>query len=281
MSSSSTLQCPDGEFLALQDYSAASAQPDRGQVILIHGLGEHMGRYATVIQKLNAWGYAVRAYDHYGHGQSSGARGCLPSSLRLLDDLTRVVDDTRARMQAQGHQASKLLLLGHSMGGLVAADFVARRLRPIDGLMLSSPALGTRLNAFEKLLLAVLPRLAPNLAVANGLDARQISHDEAVVAAYLADPLVHNRISPRLGQYIAESGPQVVAQAAHWTVPTLLMFAGQDMLVDPNASRRFTSLAPSHLLKSICFENLRHEIFNEIDPSPVFAALGTWLSDFH
>jgi alpha-beta hydrolase superfamily lysophospholipase len=268
-----TLSAPDGETLTIADAPQVNGHKPRGQVLLVHGLGEHMGRYAHVIQHLNDWGFAVRSYDHYGHGKSSGKRGCLPSQNRLLDDLAQVMDDTRAHMAA----GTPLILLGHSMGGLVAAQFVSLAMRPVDALVLSSPALGTKLSTFEKFLLVVLPRIAPHLAVANGLDANKISHNKAVVAAYLADPLVHNRISPRLGKYIAGGGPKVIAKASAWSVPTLLMYAGQDKLVDPAGSLMFTALVKKALLQSTCYEALYHEIFNEVDSSPVLAELEAWL----
>ena len=277
MNTLNTLIMPDGETLATQDHSQANGQALRSQIVLVHGLGEHMGRYTHVIQHLNDWGFAVRTYDQYGHGKSSGKSGCLPSQNRLLDDLALVMDDTRKHMAAQNHANAPLILLGHSMGGLVAARFVSLAIRPVDALVLSSPALGAKLKGIDKLLLAILPKIAPNLAVPNGLDASKISHDPEVVKAYLADQLVHNKISPRLGKWIMDSGAATIQLASTWRVPTLLMFAGKDKLVDSAASRMFTSLVPKSILQSTCYEALYHEIFNEVDSSPVFGELRTWL----
>lgn len=273
MNTINTLIMPDHERLAVQDHPQADGQALRGQIVLVHGLGEHMGRYAHVIAHLNDWGFAVRSYDHYGHGKSSGHSGCLPSDNRLLDDLGMVIDATRKQMT----QGTPLILLGHSMGGLVAARFASLAMRPIDALVLSSPALGAKLSGFQKFLLHTLPLFAPNLAVANGLDASKISHDAAVVKAYLADPLVHNKISPRLGKFIFDNGAATLAKAPEWSVPTLLMYAGQDKLVDAAASRMFIELAPKTMLQSTCYEALYHEIFNEVDSSPVFGELRGWL----
>ena len=273
MNTTHTLTMQDGAALATQDHSHVNGPTLRGQIVLVHGLGEHMGRYQHVIQHLNDWGFAVRTYDQYGHGKSSGKRGCLPSPNRLLDDLAMVIDDTRKHMLA----GTPLILLGHSMGGLVAARFVSTNIRPVDALVLSSPALGAKLKGIDKLLLAVLPKIVPNLAIANGLNANKISHDPEVVKAYLADPLVHNRISPRLGKWIVDSGAVTLQLAGTWHVPTLLMYAGQDKLVDPAASRMFTGLAPKSLLQSTCYKELYHEIFNEVDSSPVFGELKAWL----
>lgn len=269
----STFTASDGDNLAVQDWPLPEGLDLRGVIVLVHGLGEHAGRYDHLARRLNDWGFAVRGYDQYGHGESGGVRGALPSSARLLDDLADIVDSTRARMDDR----TPLILLGHSMGGLVASCFVAQGRRPVDGLVLSSPALDAGLNSFQRLLLAVMPRLAPNFTVGNGVDADFISHDPAVVAAYRNDSRVHNRISGRLARFIADAGPWVVSRAGEWKVPTLLLYAGADQLVNPKGSRGFAAAAPKDVVSVRCFDDLFHEIFNEVDPEPVFDALRQWL----
>ena len=271
----STYTASDGENLAVQDWVLPGGVPVRGLVLIVHGLGEHAGRYDHVAQRLNAWGFSVRSYDQYGHGDSNGTRGALPQPDRLLDDLADIVESTRRRMPA----GTPLILLGHSMGGLVAATFVARQLLPVEGLVLSSPALATRLNPVQKLLMALLPKVAPNLTVGNGLDPQFLSHDPKVVAAYRADPRVHDRISARLARFIADGGPAVVATAPGWQVPTLLLYAGADRLVDPAGSRAFAAAAPRGVVEAQCFEPLYHEIFNEVEAYDVFARLRRWLDE--
>ena len=231
----------------------------------------------------------MRAYDQRGHGESGGERGGLSSESLLLEDLAEVVDDTRQRSlrlpRADGAAAADhplpLILLGHSLGGLVAGRFVSLGLRPVDGLVMSSPALDPGLNAIQKLLLATLPAIAPNLRVNNGLNPEFISHDPQVVSNYLADPLVHARISARLAKFIATAGPATVAAAATWNTPTLLMYAGADRLVNPAGSRAFAEAAASNggakVVTTRCFDELYHEIFNELDATPVFASLKAWL----
>lgn len=268
-----TFVASDGDNVVIQDWPLESGVRLRGVVILVHGLGEHAGRYDHVARQLNAWGFAVRGYDQCGHGESGGAPGSLPNDTRLLDDLADIVDSTRARMD----KGVPLIVLGHSMGGLVAARFVSLGMRRVDALVLSSPALNPGLSAFQKLLVAVLPKLFPNLRVGNGLNASYISHDPAVVAAYQSDKLVHDRISARLARFIATAGPATVALASQWKVPTLLMYAGDDRLVQPQGSRDFAAAAPQALVTTHCFEGLYHEIFNELDAAPVFAALRQWL----
>ncbi len=269
----STFVASDGDNLAIQDWPLETGVALRGVIIIVHGLGEHAGRYDHVATRLNGWGFAVRGYDQCGHGESGGPRGGLPTASRLLDDLADIVDSTRARM----HKSTPLVLMGHSLGGLVVARFLSLRMRPVQGLVLSSPALEPGLSPVQKLLLAVLPRIAPNLRVGNGVNASLISHDPAVVQAYKSDPLVHDRISARMGRFIADAGPATLALAPQWTVPTLLLYAGMDKLVNPAGSRAFAQRAPGALLTSRCFESMYHEVFNELDAEPVFAEFKAWL----
>ena len=294
----------DGENLALYEWPLAdwnsrlndnrgrAPPPPRGVVLMVHGLGEHACRYDHVAEKLMDWGFAVRAYDQRGHGQSGGLRGVLPNDTALLDDLEEVIDDTRQRclqlpqprrVTGSAPKPLPLILLGHSLGGLVASRFVSLNTRPVDGLVMSSPALDAGLGRWQKMLLAVMPRLAPNLCIGNGLNPRYISHDEDVVVKYQADRLVHDRISPRLGSFIATAGPATVEAAARWHTPTLLMYAGADRLVNPAGSRAFALRAAASpsvkpgTVSAACFERLYHEIFNEAETVPVFATLKSWL----
>ena len=276
----------DGENLAFYHWQSefSSKQPgdskthSRGVVLIVHGLGEHAGRYDGVANRLCSWGFEVCAYDQRGHGESTGKRGALPTPTALLDDLAEMLDETRQRFPKL-----PLILLGHSLGGLVASRFVALNSGKVDALMLSSPALATRLSVFQKLLLKVMPAIAPNACVGNGLNAKYLSHDPQVVKNYLADRLVHNKISPRLAQFIATAGPATVAAAATWRTPTLLMYAGADKLVSPAGSRRFAQLAAESrvikpgLVTANCFDGCYHELFNELKPDAVFKMLKAWL----
>jgi len=287
----------DGENLAMYEWpmdtwQADDALPPRAVVLIVHGLGEHANRYDHVARQLLDWGFAVRAYDQRGHGESGGARGGLSSDALLLEDLAEVVDDTRSRAarlpRVAGDGAGDgaggplpLILLGHSLGGLVTGRFVSLKVRPVDGLVMSSPALDPGLNAIQRFLLATLPAIAPNLRVNNGLNPEFISHDPLVVRKYQADPLVHAKVSARLARFIATAGPATVAAASTWTTPTLLMYAGADKLVNPAGSRAFAEAAAGNGAAQVvtvrCFDELYHEIFNEVDAAPVFASLKSWL----
>jgi alpha-beta hydrolase superfamily lysophospholipase len=259
--------------LALYDWALPASKP-LGTVILVHGLGEHAGRYSEVAAHLQQWGFAVRAYDQQGHGQSHGARGDMLRPGSLQADLCRVIDDTRQHPSLQG---TPLILLGHSMGGLVVARTLAEGLRPVDAAVLSSPALGAFPNLFQKMLLASLPRVVPHLRVDNGLKADFVSRDPDVVKAYKADALVHRRISTGLAAWILENGEKTLVDAAQWEVPTLLLYAGQDKLVNAQATADFVNAAPQAVVQAQCFEAMYHEIFNDLYRAQVFAALKRWL----
>jgi len=269
----STFTAHDGDNLALMEWPLPTGTAPRGMVLIVHGLGEHAGRYDPVADRLNGWGFAVRSYDQHGHGESGGKPGALPSDTHLLDDLADVLDSTRRRLDPR----IPLILMGHSLGGLVAARLVSLNMRKVEGLVLSSPALDAGMNPFQKLLVRVLPRIAPNLRVGNGLNPQYLSHNAAVVQAYRDDPLVHDRISARLARFIAEAGPAVLACAAQWRTPSLLLYAGADKLVNPAGSRAFAAAAPRNVVSAHCFEALYHEIFNEVDRELVFARLKDWL----
>jgi alpha-beta hydrolase superfamily lysophospholipase len=272
-----SLRTADGLRLHLRAWPLAAGGA-RGTVLLVHGLGEHIGRYEHVAARLNRWGWQVVGHDHRGHGRSEGARGRLHEAHDLLRDLALVIDAARAA------QPGPLLLLGHSLGGLVAARFVAGMVdgrepwsRPIDALVLSSPALAVEMSGAQRLLLTVAGRLAPNLGVNNGLDPAWISRDPQVVQRYVADPLVHDRIAPRLGRFIVDGGAYVEQRAERWRVPTLLLWAGSDHCVAPAGSAGFAAAAPQAVVAAHEFRALAHEIFNEPEQDEVFGVLGEWL----
>jgi alpha-beta hydrolase superfamily lysophospholipase len=269
----SSLTMQDGTRLHVVDFHPAS--PATASVVVMHGLGEHAGRYRHVAAFFASRGYAVRTYDHRGHGRSEGKRGDVPGDSTLLDDAHAVMADWCAQ---PGTPASTPLLLGHSMGGLFAASFATSARMPLSGLVLSSPALGLPMNAAQKLLLRVLTALAPGLAVSNGLKSRYLSHDAAVVAAYKADPLVHDRISARLLNAMLAAIAGARQSAGSLSIPVLLLVAGQDKLVDAQGSRDFHARLQPAQARLIEYPSLYHELFNETDADRVFGDLDDWLA---
>ena len=274
-----TLQTDDRIALYLHEWPAPGAA--RGTVLVVHGLGEHIGRYHALAAELNAAGWHVAGYDHRGHGRSDGKRGRIPDAESMLRDLAAVIDHFRERFPGP------LILLGHSMGGLVIGRFVAEGVgdpraawsREIDALVMSSPALDPGMSGFQKMLVATLRAIAPDLGVGNGLKPEWISRDPAVVAAYMTDPLVHDRISPRLARFIVAGGEVARSRANSWRVPTLLMWAGADRCVAPSGSAGFTAAAPPDLVTGRAFGGLYHEIFNEPERAEVIGTLLAWLDE--
>jgi len=275
------LRSADGLTLHLRRWPAPGAA--HGTVQLVHGLGEHLGRYEALAQALNAAGWDVAGHDQRGHGRSGGPRGGTPDQQALLSDLAVVFDHLRA-----GGAGGPHLLLGHSMGGVVAARFVAAELlgpkpawwRAVDGLVLSSPAFDPGLNPLQRALLRVLAPLAPRLAIGNGLDPDWICRDPEVVRRYRADPLVHDRVTPRMVRFMVDNGQQVIGCAARWRTPTLLMWGAADRCVAPSGSAAFAAAAPPDVVTAVPLPGLVHEIFNEPEREAVIARLTPWLARF-
>ena len=134
------------------------------------------------------------------------------------------------------------------------------------------------MNAAQKLMLSVAEPLAPNLAVNNGLNPSWVSRDPAVVKAYKDDPLVHDRITPKIVRFILDSGAKVLAKAPAWKTPTLLVYAGSDKCVSPKGSKDFAAAAPKNVVTTREFAQMFHEIFNEPEKSAVLDVLGGWLA---
>jgi len=264
-------QTRDGLMLHFNDWPASHP---RARLLLVHGLGEHSGRYTALAGELNALGISVRAFDHRGHGRSQGKRGVVGKE---ADCLSRDTAEVFKAYAAEGNDLP--FLLGHSMGGLVVMHTVAKHgLRP-RGLIASSPALASHAGKLDRMLSKILFRVAPDFTVANGLPADKLSHAPGVERAYLDDPLNHNRISARLARYLFDAGPAVIATASTWSVPTLLQIAGNDRLVDPAGARAFAQGARREVVEVQEYADLYHEIYNEAEParSQVVADLSTWL----
>lgn len=264
-----SLSAADGTPLCVADWPIDSAAGEG--VVLMHGLGEHCGRYAHVARFFNDCGYSVRTYDHRGHGRSGGARGDVPDAGAIMQDAKIVIDDFARNL------AAPPLLLGHSMGGLFAACYATRGLSPLGGLILSSPALRIKLSGAQKLLLGVLGAVAPGFGIPNGLESRYLSHRREVVDAYDKDPLVHPKISARLLRAMLEAIEFTQAHASRPGVHTLLLVAGDDHLVDASGSDAFfRQLAPGTGTMH-AYPGYYHEVFNEVEAWRVFDDMRVWL----
>lgn len=261
----------DGTSLFIADWTVEGSTA-KGGVVMMHGLGEHCGRYAHVARFFNERGWSVRTYDHRGHGRSGGARGDVPDTEAVLRDAKIVVDDFSRQFDAPP------LLLGHSMGGLFAARFATGMVSPVRGLILSSPALAIPLSTVQKLLLNSLGAISPGLAVPNGLNPRFVSHDPAVVDAYINDPLVHDKITPRLTRSMLHAVDFAQTHAPKLAIPTLMVVAGDDRLVDASGSDAFFSRLKPGIGTLHRYPDYYHEVFNEVGAARVFKDMNDWLN---
>jgi len=266
-----SLTTGDGTRLFVADWPV-EATAGTG-VVLMHGLGEHCGRYAHVARFFNDCGFSVRSYDHRGHGRSGGARGDVPDAGTLLQDANIAIEDFAQRL------SSPPLLLGHSMGGLFAAYYATRALSPLSGLILSSPALRIRLSPAQKALLQILGAVAPGFGIPNGLDSKYLSHLQAVVNAYDGDPLVHSKISARLLRAMLEAIEFTQAHASSLNVKTLLLVAGEDRLVDASGSDAFFKKLALGVGAMHTYPGFYHELFNEAGAGRVFDDMRAWLAE--
>lgn len=273
------LSATDGVRLFVRDWPLDPGCERRGSVLLMHGLGEHCGRNTHIAQFFNRCGYAARTYDHRGHGRSGGARGDIPHADALIEDAKIVLCDLVRHNTACGDLMPPLLF-GHSLGGLFAARFATGRVAPLRGLILSSPALAINLSPPQKALLWLLQHSVPGLAIPNGLKTRFLSHADGVEAAYLADPLVHGKISARLLTDMQNAITYVQSHATALTIPTLMVVAGDDHLVDPSGSQLFFPKLANGIGTWRLYDGFYHELFNERDAERVFSDVRTWLTQF-
>lgn len=271
------LQTTDGTALFVRDWPVPSmhGHPSHDGIVIMHGLGEHCGRYAHVARFFNALGFTVRTYDHRGHGKSGGARGDVPDHEAILRDARLVINDFTKQLHAPP------LLLGHSMGGLFAARFATAGLAPLRGLILSSPALAIRMSGFQSVLLKVASLLIPGVGLSNGLHTRFLSHDGEVVQAYQDDALVHGKLSARLLNSMLQAMEYAHDHAPQLNIPVLLLVADDDHLVDPVGSKRFSARLTPAISTAIYYEGFYHEIFNELEAVRVFDDLRAWLEQQH
>jgi acylglycerol lipase len=249
------------------------AGPPTGVVVIAHGFAEHGGRYAPLAARLVADGLAVRAPDHRGHGLSEGKRTSVVRFDDYVDDLTTVVEQAREEWASR-----RVILLGHSMGGLIALRLAVRASVPIDGLVVSAPAACPRDVSRVKLMLGrALSRLAPNIGVLR-LPLNRISRDPAVVDAYNHDPLVFRTpIRARLGAEMLTAMDRVEAGLPGLRTPLLVMQGTADGLVDPGCGPHVYERAGSADKTLKMYDGLWHEIFNEPERDHVLDDLAAWV----
>ncbi len=240
--------------------------------ILVHGYAEHSGRYEQTASDLAGAGFEVHAYDHQGHGRSGGTRCHVRRFGHLIDDLEGFVAAVRAERPPH-----PIVVVGHSMGGLVVAGFASQRDPKVAAVVTSAAALalpddfprGRRIAAH------LLRWLAPRLPLDSQLDPQGLSRDPEVVRAYLEDPLVQHKITPSLAAGMMSAMKRTVAVGVK--VPMLLLHGEADPICPVEGSQRFFEQLHVTQRRLITYPGLRHEILNEPERSRVLGDLVGWI----
>ncbi len=238
-------------------------------VLLIHGLAEHIGRYDHVVRALTESQWAVTAIELRGHGESEGKRG-------HVDRWEQYLDDVRA---AAATIDGPVVLLGHSMGGLVALDVAIDGLpNGVQAIVLSDPnvAVAVEAPAVKVMGAKLLSRILPGLSLSNELDAAMICRHQPVVDRYLEDPLVYSTITPRWFTEMLKSQERVVAHATSYDTPLLMLLGEGDAICDWKASAALARNWGGEA-KTITYPDLYHEIFNELEGEGVIKDMLAWM----
>ncbi len=248
------------------------SQP-KAVVALVHGLGEHIDRYAHVGRVFTQAGYALVGFDLRGHGRSGGPRGHVPSFDAFMNDM----DGFLAEVDKKYPKLPRFLY-GHSLGGLLVLNYVLRRRTGLAGVIATGAGLRTALEdqPFKILMARALGSLLPAVAVPSGLDPKMLSRDPQVVQAYIHDPLVHDRVTLGFGKAMLPVLPWTFQHAREFSAPLLIMHGGEDVVAFPRGSREFAAKVSQDCTLKI-WEGLYHEIHNEPEKAEVLKTMTGWM----
>lgn len=255
-------------------HSWEAAGLPKAVVVIVHGYAEHCRRYDHVAAHLNACGYAVFALDHWGHGQSDGTPGFVPAFSAYTDGVTALLQEVD-----RAYPDVPKVLLGHSLGGLIAARYLLDHQANFVAAVLSGPAIkaADEPSAIMMTIAKIASKLAPKMGVVK-LDANGVSRDPQVVANYLADPLVYKGpIGARLAMEMFTAMHAVQANAAKITLPLLVLHGEDDSLTAVEGSRFLNDHVGSADKKLVLYPGLYHEIFNEPEQAAVLKDMTDWL----
>ncbi len=261
----------DGLNIYAQAWEPESAP--KAVICLVHGLGEHSGRYVHVAETLNQGGYAVMASDLRGHGKTGGKRGHSPTFEAFMDDMAVLLDEAARR-----YADLPCFLWGHSLGGVLVTNYVLRRKPELAGVVITSPGLRTSIsNQKAKIQFAKLAgKILPEMSMPTGLEAKLISRDPAVVERYVNDPLVHGVATLAMAKYTIEAIPWAYAHASEWALPVLLMHGDADEVAYVSGSEDLAKQIKQDCTLKI-WPGLWHETHNEPEKEQVLAYVLGWL----
>jgi alpha-beta hydrolase superfamily lysophospholipase len=248
----------------------------RGTVLVLHGGGDHSGRYAGITSALVTAGFQVALLDFRGHGQSDGRRFHVDQFADYLSDLDALV----AKLSQDGVAGDRLFVVAHSQGGLIAALWGLAMGRHISGFVLSSPYFRlARRPPLGKLLAAkVLGKVAPWYPVATGIRGEDVTSDADYIRWTDRDPLCGHATTSRWFDESRRAQEEVMRRAGEWTAPLLVLAAGADTLADLGAERAFVEAARAKDKRLEVYAGFRHEIFNEVERDRPIREAVNWLS---
>lgn len=271
-----TLLTDDGLDLYWQAWEPPG-RPD-GVLFFVHGLAEHSGRYENPVRFFVSRGWTCFAIDYRSHGKSPGPRVHVDSFDEFLSDVAEGHRLARIR-----YPDSKVVLVGHSQGGLLSILYAESNPDHLDGVVVSSPFLGVHPDSKPSPIMHAaskfLSKVSPKMMFSDVADPAFLSRDPAVAEAYVGDSLVSNRVSVRWATSAVDAQRKALAEAPLMTVPTLVMQAGADRLVDPEATRTWIASAPADLVEYVEWDGYYHELFNEplLERKQVFDRMAAWL----
>jgi len=247
-------------------------RPERATALLLHGFGEHSSRYEELAQALVAADISLHSFDLAGHGKSEGKRGVFTSFEDLYDDIDRVVESILA------HPKEELIVIGHSMGGLIALGWSLSRKNSISAVVVSSPLLGLALKVpMWKAALSKILSAFPRVTFKAPVDATLLTHDEEMVAKYENDPLVHQYGSGRFLFAFQKEAEYLIEHAKDFTHPLFMMLSGDDRVVDLQQSLKYFEHAGSSLKHKKVYKGLFHELFHEHCRHEIYEDLIGWI----
>lgn len=260
-------------------YRKFEAENPVAGIVFAHGLGEHSGRYNHLVEHLLPKGYSFWLVDHRGHGKSEGTKGHVMEFDNYLMDLSMVVEMARNELGEE----KKLFLIGHSMGGLITISFALKYTDMLDGIVVSSPALGMKVKvpAIKEKLGLFMSKVWPSLTMANELPKDKISHDEEVVRDYENDPLVHSKVSARWFTEFIAAIDNAHHRAGTIKMPVLMQVAGDDYLVNAPSSKEWFGKLSVEDRTLHYYDGNYHENYHEVADrrTQAFSDLEAWLKD--
>ncbi|KGL62722.1 alpha/beta hydrolase [Polaribacter sp. Hel1_85] len=249
------------------------AENTKAVVVLVHGMGEHSSRYNHVAKKLNENNISLVAFDHFGHGKTSGKRGHNPSFEAVLESITKTIEKAKELFPNK-----PIFLYGHSMGGNAVINYTLTKNHNLKGTIATSPFLKLAFQppAIKLALGKLLQKIAPSITMGNELDANDMSRDKTEVKKYINDPLVHHKISPNFSLTFIDSGKWAIDNATNLKTPMYLLHGTGDKIIDHKGTQEFANKSDKATLK--LYKGGYHELQNDLCKDEMLQDIVDWLN---